>query len=72
MNQVPTVTPTVPSQNTSTVTIQTNDQEQFQNMLNALAGFRIPKYFISIFIWVIIIYNLFLSNNYYIKWQNSI
>jgi small-conductance mechanosensitive channel len=40
----------VPSQNTSTVTIQTNDQEQFQNMLNALAGFRIPKYFISIFL----------------------
>jgi len=53
MSQVPTVAPTLPTpttSTTSTVTIQTNDQEQFQNMLNAIAGFRIPKYFVSIFL----------------------
>lgn len=53
MSQVPTVAPTLPTpttSTTSTVTIQTNDQEQFQNMLNAIAGFRIPKYFVSLFL----------------------
>lgn len=53
MSQVPTVAPALPTPTTattSTVTIQTNDQEQFQNMLNAIAGFRIPKYFVSIFL----------------------
>ncbi len=50
-------TPSTPStQSTSNHTHSNNsnsDHDQFQNMLNAIAGFRIPTYFVSIFLTIL-------------------
>lgn len=46
-------TPSTQSTSNHTHSNSNSDHDQFQNMLNAIAGFRIPTYFVSIFLTIL-------------------